>query len=169
MKAPASLLFVCMGNICRSPMAEGILRHRLAQHGMGGRLRIDSAGTGGWHAEAAPDPRAIQVCAEHGIDIRSQRARMLSTDDYTRFDVMLCADHDTLARVRSRQPAARSAEHASAEIALLLGWAGCTIAAVAPDGDVPDPYNGDVEDFRRVYRLLDSAFDGLLVRLQLPA
>ncbi len=162
MRVIESLLFVCLGNICRSPMAEGVLRHRLVQRGLGERLRIDSAGTGGWHTGAAPDRRAIRVCAEHGIDIGGQRARVLCVADYTRFDLILCADRDTLFSVRSLQPPL-----ASAEIALLLQWAG-------PDADaslceVPDPYSGDEDDFRRVYRLLDSAADGLLARLQLSA
>ena len=164
MKTVASLLFVCMGNICRSPMAEGVLRHRLVQRGVEDRLRIDSAGTGGWHAGTAPDARAIHVCEEHGIDIRGQRARILCSEDYTRFDLILCADRITLSSVRSRRPV-----EASAEIALLLDWAGLGAGIDSPAGDVPDPYNGGVDDFRRVYRLLDSATDGLLTRLQLPA
>ena len=158
MRAIESLLFVCLGNICRSPMAEGLLRHRLVQRGLGDRLRIDSAGTGGWHAGSAPDRRAILVCAEHGIDIRAQRARQLSIADYDHFDLILCADRDTLFSVRSLQPSPLSAE-----IALLLQWAGASLS------EVPDPYNGSEDDFRRVYRLLDSAADGLLARLQLSA
>ena len=164
MKVVASLLFVCMGNICRSPMAEGILRHRLVQRGLEDRLKIDSAGTGGWHAGAPPDVRAIRLCDEHGIDIRGQRARILRSEDHTRFDLILCADRSTLSCVRSRRPVG-----ASAEIALLLDWAGLGAGVDSPVGDVPDPYDGGVDDFRRVYRLLDSAADGLLTRLQLPA
>lgn len=163
-RAIASLLFVCMGNICRSPMAEGVLRHRLAQRGVADRLRLDSAGTGGWHAGAAPDPRAIRICGEHGIDIRGQRARRVCEEDYSRFDLILCADRDTLFSVRSRQPA-----NTLVEIALLLDWAGLGSGVDSPHCDVPDPYSGDAEDFRRVYRLLDSAADGVLARLQLPA
>lgn len=158
------MLFVCMGNICRSPMAEGLLRHRLTKSGLDDRLRIDSAGIGGWHAGSAPDPRAIRVCAEYGIDIGGQRARTVRTDDYTGFDLILCVDHDTLHTVDLLQPAG-----ASAQIALLLDWAGVTAGVGLLNAEVPDPYQGSIEDFRRVYRLLDGATDELLARLQLSA
>jgi protein-tyrosine phosphatase len=159
-----SLLFVCMGNICRSPIAEGILRRRLAQRGLEDRLMVDSAGTGGWHAGAAPDPRAILACAEHGIDISGQRARKLGSGDYSRFNLILCADRDTLFSARSRQPA-----DTSAELELLLAWAGQGAGVGPAAGDVPDPYGGGIDDFRHVYGLLDGAMHGLLSRLQLPA
>ena len=83
-------------------MAEGILLHRLTQRGLEDRLKIDSAGTGGWHAGAPPDVRAIRLCSEHGIDIRGQRTRILRSEDHTRFDLILCADRSTLSCVRSR-------------------------------------------------------------------
>ena len=127
-------------------------------------MRIDSAGIGGWHVGSAPDPRAIRVCAESGIDISAQRARTICSDDYAKFDLILCVDRDTLHTVGLRQPAG-----ASAQIALLLGWAGGTAAGVLLSDDVPDPYQGGVEDFRHVYRLLDSAAGGLLAQLQLSA
>jgi len=153
-----SVLLVCMGNICRSPMAEGLLRHRLIEAGQGDRLRIDSAGTGGWHAGAAPDARAIRICAEHGVDIRALRARAICADDYARFDLILCADRENLRTVCARQPAGSTATSA-----LLLDWAGVA------GNEVPDPYNGGSEDFRYVYALLDSAIERLLARMQLPA
>ena len=153
-----SVLLVCMGNICRSPMAEGLLRHRLVERGLGDRLRIDSAGTGSWHAGAAPDARAIRICAEHGVDIRALRARAICADDYARFDLILCADRANLSTVRGRQLAGSTATSA-----LLLDWAG------AAGNEVPDPYSGGPEDFRRVYELLDTAIGQLLARMQLPA
>lgn len=153
-----SVLLVCMGNICRSPMAEGLLRHRLTEAGLDDRLRIDSAGTGGWHAGAAPDTRAIRICDEHGVDIRTLRARAICADDYTRFDLILCADRENLGTVRGRQPPG-----STATTALLLDWAG------AAGQEVPDPYSGGPEDFRHVYELLDSAIGQLLARMQHPA
>ena len=164
MKPIRSVLFVCMGNICRSPMAEGLLRHRLTERGLDDRLRIDSAGIGGWHAGSPPDPRAVRVCAEYGIDIGAQHARTVCTEDYTEFDLILCVDHDTLHTVDLLQPAG-----ASAQIALLLDWAGATAGVGLLNAEVPDPYQGGVEDFRRVFRLLDGVADGLLARLQLSA
>lgn len=155
-----SVLLVCMGNICRSPMAEGLLRHRLAERGLEDRVRLDSAGVGGWHAGAAPDSRAILICAEHGIDIRALRARQICADDYRRFDLILCVDRDTLATVVSRQPAGTATE-----IALLLDWARGDSAC----NEVPDPYSGGLEDFRRVHELLESAAERLLARMQLSA
>jgi protein-tyrosine phosphatase len=159
-----SVLFVCMGNICRSPMAEGLLRNRLAERGLADRLRIDSAGIGGWHAGSSPDPRAIRVCAESSIDISGQRARVICSEDYQEFDVILCVDRDTLRTVGLRQPTG-----ASAQIALLLEWAGVAASDGMLNNDVPDPYQGGIEDFRHVYRLLDRAADRLLARLQLSA
>ena len=79
---PASVLFVCLGNICRSPLAEGVLRAVAEARGLGGSVLIDSAGTGGWHTGSAPDPRSIAIAARHGIDISNQKARKIGPDDF---------------------------------------------------------------------------------------
>ncbi len=154
-----SVLLVCMGNICRSPMAEGLLRHRLAERGLEDRVRLDSAGIGGWHAGAAPDPRAIRICAEHGIDIRSLRARAICADDYWRFDLILCADRDNMEILAGKRP-----RDATADVTLLLEWAG-----MAPPSEVPDPYTGDLSDFARVHAMLDRAAAQIVARLQATA
>ena len=148
------LLVVCLGNICRSPVAEGALRHRLADARLAKRVEVDSCGTGDWHVGDPPDPRAIRSAAGHGIDISMLRARTLVPADYRHFDVVLCADASTLHIVRSRQPA-----DATAEIVGLLDWAG-----LGP-GDVPDPYTGDAAGFETVWQLVDRAAAGIVDRI----
>lgn len=149
------LLVVCLGNICRSPMAEGALRHHLAGSRLAGRVEIDSAGTGGWHEGEPPDSRAIACAKRHGVDISDQRARRIRTDDFQRFDWLLCADSDNLRDVRRIAP-----ETLADKAALLLDWSG-----VEADGTVPDPYTGGREDFERVWRLVDSAARAVVARL----
>lgn len=146
---------VCLGNICRSPMAEGALRARLEAARLAGWVEVDSAGTGGWHAGEPPDRRAIACARAHGVDIAGQRARQLRAADFDDFDWLLCADGDNLRDVRQRAPAGRRDR-----VALLLDWAG-----MRPGGEVPDPYTGGPEDFQRVWRLVDSAAQAVVARL----
>ena len=153
------ILIVCMGNICRSPMAEGLLRHKIERAGLAERVHLDSAGTGPWHADKPPDPRAIAVCREHGIDIRGLRGRQINSNDFAVHDWVLCADRENLRILQTLAP-----RHARPRIALLLAWAGLGAKA-----EVPDPYTGSAADFQRVYALLDAATDAALVKLQLPA
>lgn len=149
------LLMVCLGNICRSPLAEGAVRAHLDRAGLDW-IEVDSAGTGGWHAGEPPDRRSIAVAAGHGVDIRAQRARKLRRDDFHAFDWLLCADRSVLRDVRAAAPA-----DASARSALLLEWAG------QGDGlEIPDPYTGDAEDFRRVWTTIDSAAAAIVARLK---
>ncbi len=140
-----SVLFVCLGNICRSPMAEGILRVRAAEAGLG--LHIDSAGTAGYHAGNAPDPRAIRVSRARGTPIDGQRARQFDRRDFDRFDLILAADASNLRDLRALQP-----QTSGARLALLLEWAG-----LGENREVPDPYYGRVDAFEQVHALLDRA------------
>ena len=140
------LLIVCLGNICRSPLAEGALRARIASSPLAGKVQVDSAGTGDWHAGQPPDRRAIACARGHGVDISMLRARQLRARDFEDFDWLLCADRQNLRDVRQLAPA-----DARAESALLMEWAG------AGDLDIPDPYTGGAEDFERVWRLVDRA------------
>ena len=149
------LLVVCLGNICRSPMGEGALRARLAASHWAGRASVDSAGTGGWHAGEAPDPRAIACARKHGVDIAGLRARQLRAGDFDDFDWLLCADANNLRDVRRLAPAA-----ARDRVALLLDWAG-----TAPGAGVPDPYYGEQSDFEHVWRLVDTAAQAVVRRL----
>ena len=160
MSRPISLLIVCLGNICRSPMAEGALRARLAEAGLD-HVRVDSAGTGDWHAGNPPDSRAIATAAGHGVDISGLRARQLHRDDYQRFDWLLCADLQNLGDVRARAPGA-----ASARIELLTRWAG--IHADVGEGAIPDPYTGGREDFEHVWRMVDAVAAAAVARLRGP-
>jgi protein-tyrosine phosphatase len=155
MSAPRRVLFVCMGNICRSPLAEGIARHQFAAQGIGHVADFDSAGTHAYHVGNPPDPRAIAVARERGVDISGLRARQVAVEDFGRFDLMLAADADNLARLRRLRPAA-----ATAATELLLPWAGLA------QREVPDPYYGGQREFEAVFALLARAAEGLAQRLR---
>ena len=158
MTRPKSLLVVCLGNICRSPLAEGALRARLDQTGLG-HVRVDSAGTSDWHVGKPPDSRAIATAARHGVDISGQRARQLHDDDFQRFDWILCADLQNLADVQARRP-----PDASGRIELLTRWAG--VHTDVDEGAIPDPYTGGREDFEHVWRMVDAVAEAATARLR---
>jgi len=145
---------VCLGNICRSPLAEGAFRAHLDRRGLDW-IEVDSAGTGGWHADEPPDRRSIAVAAAAGVDIRGQRARKLRRDDFVAFDWLLCADRSVLRDVCALAPAG-----APAQAALLLEWAGQGEGA-----EIPDPYTGRAEDFRAVWAMVDAAAEAGVARL----
>ena len=151
------LLMVCLGNICRSPTAEGIVRARVAEAGLDDRVTVDSAGTGDWHVDCSPDPRSIATAAGHGVDISHLRGRQLSARDFDEFDWLLCADRSNLRDVRALAPDAA----ARSRVQLLLDWAG-----VEADAEVPDPYTGGADQFEHVWRLLERAADGVVRRLR---
>jgi protein-tyrosine phosphatase len=159
---PIRVLFVCLGNICRSPAAEGVFLHLLSRAGMEGHFRVDSAGTGGWHVGHPPDPRMRAAAARRGIQLPS-RARQLEAADLQRFDHILTMDHDNLAAVQSL--AKRSARSSS----------GLPVATITPlvrhcrtfsSKEVPDPYYGGEEGFEHVLDLLEDACAGLLEALR---
>jgi low molecular weight protein-tyrosine phosphatase len=150
-----SILFVCLGNICRSPLAEGILRTVLAERGLQASTRLDSAGTGGWHAGELPDRRSIAIAASHGVDITSQRARKVLAGDFARFDLILGMDRSNVRDLRSLAPAAtRGKVHLYLEFAR------------GDARDVPDPYYDGPEGFASVYRMIRDASDALASRLE---
>lgn len=155
MTRPFSILIVCMGNICRSPTAEGVLRARLDAAGLARNIRLDSAATGESHIGSAPDPRAIDCALRHGVDISGLRARRLSYDDFEEFDLLLCADRNILHDAGIRKP-----RTAHAEIGLMLAWAGMG------DKDIPDPYYGKPKDFERAFRLIETAAEGIVNRFR---
>jgi protein-tyrosine phosphatase len=149
-----SILLVCLGNICRSPVAEGLLRAHAEAAGL--KLMIDSAGTAGYHVGAPPDQRACRVARSHGVPIDALRARQVQARDFDRFDLILAADRQNLLDLeRMRPPGARAA------LSLLLAYAGD-----AEDAEVPDPYYGRQEAFEHVHRLLDGACRAITARLR---
>lgn len=147
------VLFVCMGNICRSPTAEGIFRHVIEQAGQSNRFRVDSAGTHGYHTGKTPDTRAIAAARRHGIDLSGLRARRIDDGDFYLFDYILAADTYNLSVLREMAPAG-----AEAHLELLMSY--------APGGgyprEVPDPYYGSGDGFERVYQMVKAACEGLL-------
>ena len=149
------VLMVCLGNICRSPMAEGVLRARLEEVGLADQLRVDSAATGRSHIDHAPDERAIACARKHGIDISGQRARALVMADFDDFDFILCADRTILHDARIRKP-----RTSHADVELLMEWSGLG------KKDVPDPYYGDARDFEKAFKLVDSAALGVVERIR---
>ena len=149
------VLMVCLGNICRSPMAEGVLLARLAEAGLAGQVRVDSAATGRSHVGHAPDERAIACAAKHGIDIAAQRARALEIADFDEFDFILCADRTILHEARMRKP-----RTSHAQVELLLEWSG------VGKKDVPDPYYGNARDFEQAFKLVDAAAHGIVERVR---
>ncbi|HLT05301.1 MAG TPA: low molecular weight protein-tyrosine-phosphatase [Pseudomonas sp.] len=145
------VLFVCLGNICRSPTAEGIFRQRLRAAGLEERVRVDSAGTGHWHVGKGPDPRTCRAALRRGYDLSALRARQVAVDDYSRFDLILAMDHDNLLRLKEFRP-----DDARAEVDLFLGRFGLG------DGVVPDPYHGGEAGFEAVLDLVERGCDALL-------
>jgi protein-tyrosine phosphatase len=150
------VLFVCLGNICRSPTAEGVLRAIAAREFPELNLEIDSAGTADYHVGKPPDRRTVAAGRRRGYDMAGLRARQVRADDFQRFDLLLAMDRANLAELESRRLAG-----ATAEVALFMSY--------APDNEyeeVPDPYYGGVEDFERVLDLCEAASRGLLARLK---
>lgn len=185
--APIRVLFICLGNICRSPMAEGVFRKLVQEAGLEWRFDIDSAGIGAWHTGEGPDERAVATAAQRGLRLTGT-ARQVRAADLDRFDYILAMDHENLAalrrlartRTRGRAGSADSltpsagkqaatkvadaaasarAAHAS-EIRLFREFD--PASAHAPDLDVPDPYYGGPRGFDDVYDLVERAARGLL-------
>lgn len=150
---PFSILFVCLGNICRSPLAEGVMRHKVRQAGQTDRFSLDSAGTGAWHVGNPADRRSVSVGAIHGVDLSDLRARQVSVEDFYRFDLILAMDVSNLSDLRSMQPG-----DGVAELALYRSY--------CDDGeqDVPDPYYGGDRGFEDVYQMINRASDVLLTK-----
>ncbi|MBA8877915.1 low molecular weight protein-tyrosine-phosphatase [Phyllobacterium myrsinacearum] len=148
-----SVLFVCLGNICRSPLAEGVFRSVLAEQGKAESVRIDSAGTNGYHTGEAPDDRSVSVAEKHGIDISGQRCRQLKPEDFLNFDLILGMDRANVTAIELRRPA-----NATAETGLL------STIALGENNQIPDPYYGTGVDFERVYLMVLKASRGLSKR-----
>ena len=146
---------VCLGNICRSPLAEGIMKTKLPEN-----FVVDSAGTISMHEGEHPDKRAIKTAANHNIDISKQRSRPITTKDFENFDKIYCMDVDVLADVVSKT----KNEEQRQKISLFLEAAGDH-----KNTEVPDPYWGDMKDFEEVFQLLDKGCDKIAKNLLLKS
>ena len=144
-----------MGNICRSPTAEGVFRRLLAERAPGVEIEIDSAGTHDYHVGDPPDPRSIAAASQRGVDLRHLRARMISDEDFERFDLIIAMDRMNRATLLERSPAPFRER-----IRLFMEFAGDSEVE-----DVPDPYYGGAPGFERVLDLAEEAAAGLLVEV----
>ena len=150
------ILFVCLGNICRSPTAEGVLRSLAAREAPELPLEVDSAGTAGYHAGEPPDPRTQKAAARRGYDLTPLRARVVEPADFERFDLILGMDEENLRELRRRAPA-----QFHERVRLLLEF-----APESGSRDVPDPYYGGPNGFEEVLDLVEAATRGLLAHLR---
>lgn len=148
-----SILFVCLGNICRSPTAKAVFDWKLRQAEL--RVETDSAGTAAYHAGSPPDARAQRIAQQWGLDISAERARVVVPDDFSRFDAIFVMDRSNLEDLRARRP-----PEAAGRLDLVM--------SLAPDygiEEVPDPYYGGEEGFERVIDMLEAAADRLVEEL----
>ncbi|WP_350335693.1 low molecular weight protein-tyrosine-phosphatase [Coralliovum pocilloporae] len=148
------VLFVCLGNICRSPLAEGIFRHKIDAVGLSDQIGADSAGTSGWHEGDLPDPRSIAVARQYGVDLTVQRSRPFRQADFYDFDLILGMDSKNVTTLAGLKPS-----DATGHVALFMDY------AEGRDEPVPDPYYGGDDGFEKVYRQLDGAMEALIARL----
>ena len=146
------VLMVCLGNICRSPLAEGILKEKIKHHGLA--WEVDSAGTGNWHIGELPDPRSIKTAQKHGIDITDQRARQLKPRDLDNYDLIFAMDksnHQNILKLTNKE------EHKD-KVKLIMN-----MAITDSNQNVPDPYWND-DGFEQVFAMLDRACEGIVER-----
>lgn len=149
------VLFVCMGNICRSPTAEAVFRKCVQDAQLDDRISIDSAGTGDWHVGKRPDQRSCLAAAKRGYDLSALRARQVVEDDFRRFDLILAMDHDNLERLQALRPS-----DSRGELDLFLR------RYQLGEDVVPDPYYGGDEGFERVLELVEKASAALLAEIR---
>lgn len=154
-QSSTSVLFVCMGNICRSPTAEGVFRKIVEDAGMADEIYIDSAGTHAYHTGEPPDRRARAAALNRGYALDDIRARRVADEDFTEFEIIVAMDHHNLLNLKDR-----ASEEASSELALFLEYSD------SHETEVPDPYYGGVSGFERVLDLVEEASRGLLEHIR---
>ena len=150
------VLFVCLGNICRSPTAHGVFLEQVRRAGLAPHIRVDSAGTGDWHIGRPPDQRTAAMARQRGYDLSELRARQVQRADFAQFDYILAMDRENLRNLQRMCP-----PDFRGELQLFLHY------SAHPDqgekvSEVPDPYHGDTADFARVVDLVETAAQGLL-------
>lgn len=155
-KDNVAVLFVCMGNICRSPTAQGVFRKLVREEGMAQSIEIDSAGTHAYHVESPPDRRAQATAVSRNIDLSDLRGRQVETEDFHRFDYILAMDNENLAILNELCPAGTEDKL-------------CLFMDFAPDygmSEVPDPYYGGDRGFDQVFDMIEEASKGLLADIR---
>ncbi len=161
------LLFVCMGNICRSPTAEGVMRALVDREGLEASIEVESAGTGAWHVGSPPDRRASQVARARGIALGGT-ARQVRVQDFFDFDLLVAMDRENLRELRQLAPGEQERE----KVRLLREFDPASAPASEPDVhdrgdlDVPDPYYGAAGGFDEVFELVSAACEGLLAQIR---
>ncbi len=149
------VLFVCLGNICRSPTAEGVLRHQLQAAGLAGQVHVASAGTGDWHVGKAPDSRTCKAALARGYDLSAQRAQQVKAAHFAEYDLILAMDESNLGHLRALRP-----HTAAGELDLFLRRYGAAL------DEVPDPYYGGADGFEQVLDLIEAACRELVVEIK---
>ena len=152
----SSVLFVCLGNICRSPTAHGVFSAQVAEAGLAGRIAIDSAGTGAWHVGEPPDGRATAAALQRGYDLSGLRARQVDPADFERFHYILAMDRSNLSHLEAMRPAGYRGH-----LGLFLDF-----HPRPPTREVPDPYYGGDRGFEEVLDLVERAGRGLLEAME---
>jgi protein-tyrosine phosphatase len=150
------LVFVCLGNICRSPTAEGVMRHVVERAGLAAMYTLDSAGTGAWHVGEPPDPRTVRAAKQRGYDLSQLRARQFTRKDFDAFDLVLAMDRSNLATVE------RMANGIAGVPPIVLFRS--FDPSAPPGAEVPDPYSGGPQGFEEVLEMCERACAGLLAR-----
>lgn len=149
------VLMVCLGNICRSPTAQGVFEHYVAEAGLSDSIWVDSAGTSAWHLGEAPDPRSQQAALKRGYDLSQQQGRQVTVDDFDEFDYILAMDEENLRNLQALCPS-----HFSGHLGLFLEFGQSNYQ------EVPDPYHGGAAGFELVVDLIEEASQGLLAQIQ---
>lgn len=150
------VVFVCMGNICRSPTAHGVFRHKIEALGLADQVDVDSAGTHGFHLGSPPDRRAMATLADRGIDVADLRSRQITLSDFTIFDYVLAMDEANYRHLRSLAP-----ESTKGRVHRLMDF-----APEANTLEVPDPYYGGALGFEKVFELVDAGTEGFIRHLK---
>lgn len=149
------VLFVCMGNICRSPTAHGVFRELVQKHRLGDRIQMDSAGTHSYHIGNPPDPRSQATARQRGVDLSDLQARRFVSNDFVEFDYVIGMDHANIADMRAIRP-----ENGEARLQLMLEY-----SKQYAQAEVPDPYFGE-DGFEQVFDMIDDAAQGLLEHIR---